>query len=177
MSPLDTWPSYSRQWWTISFHKDIPTGQKKHHRGERRLELEAYQLGDYSKSLLGFSCGSDSKESPCNAGDLGSIPGLGRSPEEGNGNPLQYFCLKNSMDRGVWLATVHGVMKKGTWLSDLHFHCAWSNYPVKAIYPYFEEDISETMWVQMGLKHFLFFHRETFSHLIISKLTNAFSYV
>ena len=52
------------------------------------------------------------RESACNAGDPGSIPGLGRSPGEGNGNPLQYSCLKNSMDRrGAWRATVHGVAK------------------------------------------------------------------
>ena len=52
------------------------------------------------------------RESACNAGDPGSIPGLGRSPGEGNGNPLQYSCLKNSMDRrGAWWATVHGVAK------------------------------------------------------------------
>ena len=49
--------------------------------------------------------GSDGKESACNAGDLGLIPGLGRSPGEGNGNPLQYSCLGNSMDRGAWRAT------------------------------------------------------------------------
>ena len=59
--------------------------------------------------LLGFSGGSDSKESACNAGDLGSIRGLGRSPEGGNGNPLQCSCLENSTDRGAWWATVHGV--------------------------------------------------------------------
>ena len=47
----------------------------------------------------------------CNAGDLGSIPGLGRYPEEGNGKALQYSCLENSMDRGAWQATVHGVTK------------------------------------------------------------------
>jgi len=52
--------------------------------------------------LYGFPGGSDGKESACTAGDLGSIPGLGRSPGEGNGNPLQYSCLKNPMDRGVW---------------------------------------------------------------------------
>ena len=62
----------------------------------------------------GFSGGSDGKESACNAGDLGSIPGSGRSPAEGNGNPLQYFCLGNSMDRGAWWATVHGVAKSRT---------------------------------------------------------------
>ena len=57
-------------------------------------------------------------ESACNVGDLGSIPGLGRSPGKGNGNPLQYSCLENSMDRGAWRATVHGVTKSRTWLSD-----------------------------------------------------------
>ena len=51
---------------------------------------------------LGFPGGSDGKASACNAGDLGSIPGLGRSPGEGNGNPFQYSCLENPMDRGVW---------------------------------------------------------------------------
>ena len=52
---------------------------------------------------------SDDKESACNAGDLGLIPGSGRSPGEGNGNPLQYSCLENPMDRGAWWATVYGV--------------------------------------------------------------------
>ena len=52
---------------------------------------------------------SDGKESACNEGDLGSIPGLGRSPGEDNGNPLQYFCLEDSMDRGTWWAKVHEV--------------------------------------------------------------------
>ena len=52
------------------------------------------------------------KESACNAGDPGSIPGSGRFPGEGNGNPLQYSCLKNSVDRGAWQATVHGVTKE-----------------------------------------------------------------
>ena len=61
---------------------------------------------------FGFPGGSDSKESACNAEDSGSILGLGRSPGEGNGNPLQYPCLENSMDRGVWWATVHGVPKE-----------------------------------------------------------------
>ena len=54
---------------------------------------------------------TDSKESACSAGDLGSIPGLGRSPGEGNGNPLQYPCLENLMERGAWWAAVHGVAK------------------------------------------------------------------
>ena len=56
--------------------------------------------------------------SACNAGDPGSIPGLGRSSGEGNGNPLQYACLENFMDGGAWWATVHGVTKSWTWLSN-----------------------------------------------------------
>ena len=56
-------------------------------------------------SQLGFSGSSNGKEYACNAGDMGSIPGLGRSPGEGNGNPLQYSCLENSVDRGDWRAT------------------------------------------------------------------------
>ena len=57
---------------------------------------------------LGFPGDSDGKESACNAGVLGSISGLGRSPGKGNGNPLQYSCLENSVDRGAWRATVYG---------------------------------------------------------------------
>ena len=60
---------------------------------------------------MGFPGGSVSKESACSAGGLGSIPGLGRSPGEGNGNPLQYSCLENPMDRGIRWATVHGVTR------------------------------------------------------------------
>ena len=63
---------------------------------------------------LGFPCSSVSKESACSAGDPGSIPSLGRSPGEGNGNPLQYTCLENLMDRGAWWAAVHGIAESGT---------------------------------------------------------------
>ena len=70
---------------------------------------------------LGFPGGSDSKESACNVGDPGLIPGSRRFPGEGNGNPLQYSCLEKSMDRGAWWATVHGVAKSWTRLSDFHF--------------------------------------------------------
>ena len=66
----------------------------------------------------GFLGGSNGKESACNAGDPGSIPGSGRSPGEENGNPLQYSCLGNPMDRGTWWATVHGVIKSWTQLRD-----------------------------------------------------------
>ena len=58
--------------------------------------------------------GSDGKESMCSEGDPGSIPGSGRSPGEGNGNPFQYSCLENPMDRGAWWATVHWVSKSQT---------------------------------------------------------------
>ena len=66
--------------------------------------------------FLGFPCGSAGKESACNAGDLGSMPVLGRSPGEGNVYPLQYSGLENSMD-----CIVHGVAKRQTQLSDVHF--------------------------------------------------------
>ena len=58
---------------------------------------------------MGFPGGSDGEESACNAGDQGSIPGLEKSSGEYYGNPLQYSCLENSMDRGAWQATVHGI--------------------------------------------------------------------
>ena len=67
--------------------------------------------------FLGFACGSAGKVSTCNAGDLGLMPGLGRSPGEGKGYPLQYSGLENSMD-----CIVHGAAKSWTWLSDFHFH-------------------------------------------------------
>jgi len=60
---------------------------------------------------LGLPCGSDSKESAFNVGDLSLIPGSGRCPGEGNGKPLQYSCLENPMDRGAWQATVHRFAK------------------------------------------------------------------
>ena len=75
---------------------------------------------------MSFTGGASGKESACNAGDLDSIPGSGRSPEEGNGNPLQYSCLENPMDKEAWRATVHSVAKSWTQLSNFtftfHFH-------------------------------------------------------
>ena len=78
-------------------------------------------------ALLGWSFpgGSEVKASACNAGDLGLIPGSGRSPGEGNSNPLQYSCLENPMDGGAWWATVHGVAKSLTQLSDFTFTFAF----------------------------------------------------
>ena len=61
------------------------------------------------------------KASAYNAGDLGSVPGSGRSPGKGNGNPLQYSCLENPMDGGAWWTAIHGITKSRTWLSDFTF--------------------------------------------------------
>ena len=74
-----------------------------------------YSLGSVEAqfhALWGFPVGSEVKASASNAGDPGSIPGSGRSPGEGNGNPLQHSCLENPMDRGAWRETVHGVAEE-----------------------------------------------------------------
>ena len=76
----------------------------------------------YYKMGRGFPGDSDGKESACDAGDPGSILGLGRSPGEGNGYLLQFSYLENSIDRGAWWVTVHGVTESWTKLSNLHFH-------------------------------------------------------
>ena len=72
--------------------------------------------------MSSFPGGLDGEGSACSAGDQGSIPGSGRAPGEGNGNPLQYFCLENLVDRGAWWAAVHGVTRSRTPLSDSHTH-------------------------------------------------------
>ena len=79
--------------------------------------LDGYVLGTILY-MVGFPCGSDGKESSCNAGDPGSVPGLRRSHGEENGYPLQYSCLETSMDRGAWWATVHGITKSQIQLSN-----------------------------------------------------------
>ena len=71
---------------------------------------------------MGFPGGSEVKASASNVGDPGSVPGSGRSPGEGNGNPLQYSCLENPMDGEAWWAIVHGVAKSRTRLSDFTIH-------------------------------------------------------
>ena len=87
------------------------------------LQAQLYFL---ENAYLGFSCGSAGKESVCKVGDLGSIPGLGRSPGEGKGYPLQYSGLENSKD-----CTVHGVAKSQTQLSNFHFwRRKWQPTPV-----------------------------------------------
>ena len=70
---------------------------------------------------MGFPGGSDGKESACGVGDQGLVPGLGRSPKEGNGNPFQHSCLENPMGGEAWQATVHGVTKSQTRLSNFTF--------------------------------------------------------
>ena len=77
-----------------------------------RIICSHLQNWEEYKDKLDFPGGSDCKRSVCNVGNLGLIPQSGRSPGEGNGNPFQYSCLENSMDRGAWRATVHGVTKK-----------------------------------------------------------------
>ena len=85
--------------------------------------LQCFLIGKQQNySLLGhifhFPSGSDGKESACSVGDLGSIPGLGRSPGGGHGNPFQCACLENPLDRGAWWAVVHGVAKCWTGLKN-----------------------------------------------------------
>ena len=91
-------------------------------RGNLLKEIRIYFL---------FWGGSDGKESVCNVGDTGSIPGSGRSPGRGNVNPLHYYCLENPMDRGTWQATVHRVTQSQTrlimraYLSVCMYVCLW----------------------------------------------------
>ena len=87
-------------------------------RWRRCSQLVAGSLNLGFSELLGFPGGSDGNESTCNAGDLGSIPGLGRSPGGGHGSPLQCSCLENPVDGGAWQATVHGITERQTGLSD-----------------------------------------------------------
>ena len=82
----------------------------------QRITSYSFKLSFFQKE--DFLSGSEGKASAYNAGDPGSIPGLERSSVEGNGTPLQYSCLENPMDRGAWQATVHGVAKSRTRLSD-----------------------------------------------------------
>ena len=82
------------------------------------IDLSISRVSENQESLYWIPGVSNSKESVCNVGDRGSISGSGTSPGEENGYSLQYSCQENSMDRGAWRATVHGVEKSWTWLSD-----------------------------------------------------------
>ena len=99
----ETWSSWNYGW---KFSREL------------QAEKDALEIFKGLLTFWGLHGGSDDKESACNAGDPGSVPGLGRSPGEGNGYPLQYSCLENSMDKGVWQATVHDVAKSWIQLSD-----------------------------------------------------------
>ena len=98
--------------------KDVEMSEP--HRGWERKMVQSLGKAGWrflkwlSIELASFPGGLAGKESACNVGDLGSMPGSGRSPGEGNGSPLQYPCLEDSMDRGAWRATVHGVAKSRT---------------------------------------------------------------
>ena len=85
----------------------------------RKLNLHS-EMRILTLNMLSYvtEFGSDGEESACSVGDLDLILGLGRSPGEGNGKPLQYSCLENPMDRGAWQATVHGVAMRQTQLGD-----------------------------------------------------------
>ena len=107
-SPQPFWHHGPVSWKTIF----PPTGRRGWFRDEARaLHLLCTQV---------FPGGSDGKESACNAGDSGLIPGLWGSPAEENDYPLRYSCLENLMDRGIWQATVHGVTKSRIQLSNWH---------------------------------------------------------
>ena len=123
---------------------------------------------------MGFPGGSDGKESACKAGDLDSIPGLGRSPAECNGYPLQYSCLKNSMDRGAWKATVHGVTDSQTWLSDQHTHAkSLSSHPLIQFYTVIpERDYKRILW---GLFVHNYYNKNTPTRVTILYNTNQIS--
>ena len=100
----------------------FPTNSQVSKSAAQRLPCLAHHLSEFNSHLENWAglprWISGKKNLPANAGNMGSIPGSGRSPGEGNGNPLQYSCLENPRDRGAWRTTVHGVAKSWTWLSD-----------------------------------------------------------
>ena len=109
--------------WFIHIHASLSnwTWSKKHIFREKKIPIiPLFPL--ISQFIVYFPGSSDSKESACNAGDPDLIPGSGRSSGDGNGYPLQYSCLENSMDRGAWWAIVHEATKSQTQLSDSHTH-------------------------------------------------------
>ena len=113
--------TYHQSNWIIGLWKfrSFPEASEKYLKKNWFLPLclEGTEICFPSSLIVGFPCGSAGKQSACNAGDLGSIPELGRSPEGGKDYPLQYSGLENSMD-----SIVHGFTKSRAWLSDLHFH-------------------------------------------------------
>ena len=104
--------------WRHTFH----TRKCKQDGGDLWTAVQLPLIHSPPLSSADFPGGSDGKESACNEGDPVLTTWWGRSPGEGNGNPLQYSYLGNPLDRGAWGATVHGVAKSQTWRRDFHFH-------------------------------------------------------
>ena len=114
---------------------------------------------------MGFPGGSDCKESACNEGDLDSVPGLGKSPREGQGYLLQYSGLENSMDRGAWQSTVHGVTKHRTLLSRFHFSLlSWASLVAQTVKNL--PIIQETRIQSLGQEHPLEKGMATYSSIL-----------
>ena len=101
-----------------SQRQEVMEGVGKLAYGSQKVQASSYKISKHG-DIIG---GSDGKESACIAGDPGSVPGSGRSPGEGHRNPIQCSCLENPMDRGAWRATIHGVTKNQTQLSDQYTH-------------------------------------------------------
>ena len=126
LSGLWGWKWWENVWGTFGFILVSWTSKAKSRSKPRNLTPKSHTLStkpqrtDFALSyaLAGFPGVSDGKQSACDKGDLASIPGSERSPGEGNGYPLQCSCPENSMDREAWWATVHGVAKSQTQLSD-----------------------------------------------------------
>ena len=118
--------------------------------------------------------GSDSKESACNARDLVSTPGSGRSPGEGNGNPLQYSCLENFMDRGAWWVTFHGIAKSQTGLNDYTFPFLPSHPHSYSFNPIFLSHLS-FYGQTYGKRHILPF--SPLPHILCTPLLTAYDFL
>ena len=117
-------PRDGRAWWAVVYRVAQSWTRLK------RLSSSS------SLGFLGFPCGSAGKESTCNAGDLGSIPGLVRSTEGGQGNSLQYSCLENPMDRGAWRAIEDRVTKSQTRLKRLSTHICPQRKLIRSVLPF-----------------------------------------
>ena len=102
---------------------------------------------------VGFSGGSDGKESACNAGDTSLISALGGSPEEGNGNPLQYFCLGNSINRGAWRAPVHGVAESDM-TEQVTYFLGIGSCMDRAQYEWMEDEHGGSRAMDLGVRTF-----------------------
>ena len=127
--PISSIPFVQNNVWLFlarSAHLPADISNWKRNSKWRKFFLSILRWIRYAQCAFGLPGGSVGKEAACSVGELGLIPGLGISPGEGNGNPLQYHCLENLMDRGAWWATVHEVAKSWTQLSKFHCQYAFS---------------------------------------------------